>query len=121
MLFSGHPADPWNLSNRGGEGVYLLRKSTYKKNVQNLACKRPQKNAYQLILVNCAFWLDIDARSPSPQSLHSSYFRTLLRIEVQWLILSSVKMYLSDILAIGGGPTCHMLPDDDAEVLELFD
>lgn len=35
-------------------------------------------------------------------------------------MLSSVKMYLSDILAVGDRPTCHLLPDDGAEVLELF-
>lgn len=89
--------------------------------MQNLACDHPQKNTYQLTRVNCAFWLDNDARSPSPQGLHSSYSRTLLRIEVWWLMLSSVKMYLSDILAVGDRPTCHLLPDDGAEVLDLFD
>lgn len=34
-------------------------------------------------------------------------------------MLSSVKMYLSDTLAIGDRPTCHMLPDDGVEVLEF--
>lgn len=50
--------------------------------------------------------------------LHS---RTVLGVEVPWIVLSSVKTDLAGTLATGDQPTCRTLPDDGAEVFELLD